>query len=233
MLTAIVLWAVYSESINRLQWVCIILTVAGLVVVLSPHEDHDDSDGHVSKGTSTGAYLMFISCVITAFTSVVNSKLIQHSPNSLNFQNMMLYSQGFVMNLIAYKLDLTPSKHVDSYFAGYDNVMVLMVLLSQSLMGIAITLVFKYGGAIVKSLSVAAQSAILAVLDIVLFGLPWNASSVAGTIVVLTASYAYFSIAPELKEFPSEWTRSVPLRWSVLFIVFGLFGLMSFMSTKM
>jgi len=232
MLTAMLLWAVYGDKINKAQWVCIVFTVTGLVCVLAPRAscDNGGEEEEVIKGSTLGSTVMFISCIITSFTSVVNAKLIQKGDVPLNVQNMMLYSQGFVMNFAAYKLNLSPSKQVSGYFAGYDNVMVMLVLLSQSLMGIAITLVFKYGGAIIKSLSVATQAAILAVLDSIMFGVAWNAQSVAGTVTVLTASYAYFSIAPKFIESPSVIADFLERQWArvvVLFVVCLLFGLAS------
>jgi drug/metabolite transporter (DMT)-like permease len=203
MLTAMMLWALFGEEVTRLQWVCIVLSVAGLMCVLQPRnptvtETDDSVDHEVDESSALGGVLLLISCLITAVTSVVNAKMVQAGKVPLNVQNMLLYSQGFIANIVAYWLMLVPSPS-GGYFAGYGDIMVIMVLLSQSLIGIAITLVYKYGGAIVKTLAVAAQAAILSVLDSVMFGVPWNSTTVAGNCVQSISLYLFiFLITFEL-----------------------------------
>jgi len=178
MLTAVLLWQIYNESINKIQWSCLILVVAGLINVLyskkcpklDPNgveiESINENDEEIF-----GSALLFISCMITAFSSVFNARMLQKGDLPLNVQNALLYSQGFVFNLIAYNLGFTPSK-VTGFFTGYDDINVMLVLLSQSLMGIAISLVYKYGGAVVKTLATGAQAALLTIADGMFFGVP-------------------------------------------------------------
>eukprot|EP00301_Raphidiophrys_heterophryoidea_P007748 c12960_g1_i1.p1 GENE.c12960_g1_i1~~c12960_g1_i1.p1 ORF type:complete len:724 (+),score=146.78 c12960_g1_i1:84-2255(+) len=184
MLTAALLWAVYDEKINSLQWACVILTVAGLINVLQ-------ADSSVNVNSS----LLVVSCLITALASVVNARILQKSTTSIHVQNMLLYSMGFLMNLTAYHLQFTPSVSNLRFFEGFDNSFVWGVLVSQSLMGIAITFVYKYGGAIVKTLASAVQGALLFMIDVLLFGVTPSISALSGVVVTLTASYLYFSHA--------------------------------------
>mmetsp|Transcript_13971 Transcript_13971/g.15914 ORF Transcript_13971/g.15914 Transcript_13971/m.15914 type:complete len:181 (+) Transcript_13971:99-641(+) len=135
--------------------------------------------------------------MITAFSSVFNARMLQKGDLPLNVQNALLYSQGFVFNLIAYNLGFTPSK-VTGFFTGYDDINVMLVLLSQSLMGIAISLVYKYGGAVVKTLATGAQAALLTIADGMFFGVPLGPGRISGAVTVFVASHLYFTVA--LKE---------------------------------
>eukprot|EP00301_Raphidiophrys_heterophryoidea_P001412 c10682_g1_i1.p1 GENE.c10682_g1_i1~~c10682_g1_i1.p1 ORF type:complete len:784 (-),score=157.30 c10682_g1_i1:177-2327(-) len=200
MLTAGLLWAVYDDKINSLQWACILLTVAGLLNVLR-------ADSSVNSTTP----LLVVSCLITAFSSVVNARLLQKSTTIIHVQNMLLYSMGFMMNLVAYFVNFTPSAQKIGFFEGFDNGFVWGVLVSQSLMGIAITFVYKYGGAIVKTLASAVQGALLFMVDVLVFGVTPSIASLSGAFVTLTASYIYFAHALRMPPTRSFFTRPISL----------------------
>lgn len=169
MLTAVLLWQLYADYINSVQWGCLILTVAGLINVLYTEPEKDSNPAAVGQDVEyakgdllLSISLLFISCMITALSSVFNARLLQKGKYPLHVQNMLLYSQGFLLSFCAYWIGFTPSK-IDGFFTGYGNINVICVLVSQSLMGIAISFAYKYGGAIVKTLATGSQAAILTV----------------------------------------------------------------------
>jgi len=230
MLTAVLLWQMYGEYINKVQWSCLILVVAGLVNVLytitCPDKDKsgNSTDATLDNHNSLifGSALLYVSCMITAFSSVFNAKMLQKGQIPLHVQNCLLYSQGAMFNLFAYWLNFTPSK-VDGFFTGYNNVNVFLVLLSQSLMGIAITFVYKYGGAIVKTLATGAQAALLTVADGLFFGVALGPGRLAGAVTVFMASHLYFTVALKQEKSPVETSNTESLTNALLRKLAGLF----------
>ncbi len=209
MLTAYLLQIIFNERITKVQWSCIILVVCGLVDVLykpgsmnkNPSSNINvvvDGDNNSQDQSYQPILILYVSVVITSLCTVFNAKLLEGGKTPLQVQNMVLYFQGFWFNLFAFYIGFTPSNE-KGFFDGYDNPRVWLVLLAQSTVGIVVSAVYKYGGAIVKTLAAAAQSAVLLVLDGVLFSVPWTSSSIAGAIVVLVSSYLYFSVAIPLK----------------------------------
>ncbi|GAB5365180.1 hypothetical protein AAMO2058_001035000 [Amorphochlora amoebiformis] len=139
---------------------------------------------------------LILSILITSFASIMNSKLLKRPIASFHVQNMMLYSQGFIINILMYFWGINASGgygKVERFFTGYNNWYVVLVILSQSTLGIVISGVLQYGDAIVKCLSVSTQASILLLCDILIFGYEYNAGAVCGATVVCLATYLYFS----------------------------------------
>lgn len=199
MLTAMMLWIIFKTNINRLQWAAISLSVTGLITnqVCVPSDATSTSS---STSSSYALSLLFISCMITAVSSVFNAKFLQKGDLPLQVNQMLLYSQGFLFNCIAYTLGLGPSGRDIGFFDGYDNVGVILVLLSQSLIGLAISWVYLHGGAIVKTLATSTQAAILTVMDSAFFNVAFGIGNTAGAVTVIISSYVYFTFALKWKE---------------------------------
>jgi len=198
MLTALVMWSLFEdERFIPLQGICFLILTMGLICLFAP-----DQEGSGVSSSLALAWLL-LSVFVSAISSVINCRVLQKGVCSMNQQNMLLYSQGFVFNLALYMsgINATGAGMSQGFFHGYDNIWVIFVLISQSLMGLVISAVYKYGDAIVKCLAAAVQSAVLLVLDAVLFGYSFNLQSIMGAGVVVVTTVAYFSEAlPQLQK---------------------------------
>jgi drug/metabolite transporter (DMT)-like permease len=188
MLTAMIMWVLFDEQISRVQWVIIVLLACGLLQVFT-----SGSTGKSGASVNSSA-LISLACFITSFTSVSNAKLIQKGGTPMHFQNMLLYSNGFVLSIVAYWFGFSASSNA-SFFEGMSSPAVIVMILTQSFLGIVITFVFKFGGALVKVLAGGAQAAILFILDGILFGVPIDSSHAVGAVVVILSSWLYFTVA--------------------------------------
>ncbi|GAB5368914.1 hypothetical protein AAMO2058_001360100 [Amorphochlora amoebiformis] len=174
----------------RIQWVLFVIITMGLITAFDPA-------GH-SNGSVSGIGLawLVLSTFITTFSGVFNARVLQRGKCSLHMQNILLYSQGFVLNLAMYMGGWNASgkgMKDQGFFYGYDNMWVVCVIVSQSFLGIVISAVYKYGDVIIKCLAVGVQAACLLVLDALLFGLSLNLQSIMGAGIVLVATYTYFT----------------------------------------
>ncbi|GAB5364226.1 hypothetical protein AAMO2058_000951200 [Amorphochlora amoebiformis] len=192
MLTALIMWTLFKdETFSRLQFVLFAIITMGLISLFSPS---------VHEGGIPAYALAWLveSTFLTTVTGVINCRILQKSSRSLHMQNMLLYSQGFLLNLVLYftGLNATGKNYSDQgYFDGYAHVFVICVIISQSFMGIVMSAVYKYGDAIIKCLAVGVQASVLLVLDHFIFGYELKLQSIMGAGIVLVATYCYFSDA--------------------------------------
>ncbi|GAB5354138.1 hypothetical protein AAMO2058_000094100 [Amorphochlora amoebiformis] len=154
LLTAFAMWLLFKdEKFVSLQGICFLLLTMGLICLFSPSESAD------GVGAIPLTWLIF-SILLTAFNSVFNCRILQKGSSSMQMQNILLYSQGFVINIVMYVsgMNATGKNFQQGFFEGYNSVWVIMVLLSQSFMGVIISVVYKYGDAIVKCFACAVQA---------------------------------------------------------------------------
>ena len=196
MLTALLNFVLFVEPLNKLQWASVVLQITGLVVVLY------DPCGDSSRATGPAIFWIMIACSITSVTSVVNARVLKKENSPINVCNMVLYAFGVIFNLLLFTFKLTPT-HQNSFFGGFTSFAPVMVIVCNSFVGVAITFVYKYGDAIVKTFAASASSAVLLYLSAALFGISMNMSQMAGSVTVFVTCYIYFSIAPLLNDLPN------------------------------
>jgi len=186
-----VLLRFFGQSLNELQWVCVLLQCICIAV----------SQYDACKGAGVlpmkGYILVGVATVITAASSVWNQKIVKGFTVPVNLQNTILYVFGFIIAVISYIF--TPAKlgvdgQVHGFFYGYGALAVMLVLF-QAFHGLAVTLVYKYADAIVKNFANSAVMAILVVLSAYLFNTVTSFQSYLGVAGVLVTTYAYMNIA--------------------------------------
>ena len=106
MLAAIILRLLYNEALNELQWLCILLSVSGLLAnqtcIKTECSEYDDDNDNAETSSDNSKILLFISCFISACTAVFNAKFLKNGKESIQVNQMLLYGQGFLMNFFLY-----------------------------------------------------------------------------------------------------------------------------------
>jgi hypothetical protein len=200
---AILLWTFFERHISQIQWGSIYLQVIGLVIV--QYDACKSSPLFAAKFY----YILIGSSLVTAVCTVVNEHLIKTYNVNLNLQNAILYAFGFVLNMSVFLLfpDIYGRGRI-GFFEGYSWI-VIAVLGCNSILGIAITFVYKYADAIVKTFSTACASGVLLFLNVFLFHVHANLISFLGASVIFIASFIYFSSST--KSIPSPSQLSLPI----------------------
>ena len=184
---AILLWVFFARDINRIQWGSIILQVIGLVIV------QYDACKSTSLFTAKFYFILIGSSLVTAICTVLNENLVKTYNVNLNLQNAILYSFGFILNLLVFLLFPNIYGHGrKGFFEGY-SWLVVAVVGCNSILGIAITFVYKYADAIIKTFSTACATGLLLFLNVSLFHAHANLTSFLGASVIFVASYIYFA----------------------------------------
>jgi drug/metabolite transporter (DMT)-like permease len=192
---AVMAYFLLQRVIVRLQWLNILLQVFGLILV------QYDSCKAQTVLSPVLYFVLFLHVSLSSFNSIWNEHLVKSKDApSLNVQNACLYFFGAIFNFGAYLLlpaSLYGSTSLSTgFFHGYSVTTILIVALN-SVIGLAITAVYKYADVIVKTFSLACATGTLFLFDFLFFGRPITLNVLLGIVVVYGASYLYFVSAPK------------------------------------
>jgi hypothetical protein len=180
---------------------------------------------------------MLFTIAMGSVNTVYNAKVIKEISLPIAIQNTILYSFGMVTNLIFYFCSKTSNdNHNQHFFYGYNNPGVILLLILNSFVGIAITVIYKYGDAILKTLTGPLSSAILVYLSYMFFDMSLDIVKAAGAAVVVVDTLLYLSLPPPKTDSSVEDSSNDPsrrkstaskLKMRVILIFFVLFGFQS------
>jgi Nucleotide-sugar transporter len=88
-------------------------------------------------------FILMFQVFLSASAGVYNMALLKRENSSLHASNMMLYGSGVAVNLILYVTLAVFKTNEPGFFAGYDNIGAIMMILSNVFIGLAITAVYK------------------------------------------------------------------------------------------
>jgi hypothetical protein len=191
--TVVVLWVMYSRPLNQLQWISIVIMTFGIVIV-----QVDACKGIPLLNVKAYEYLV-LTVAITTGTSVVNAETVNKSACPLPLQNMILYSVGTVANSMFHFATFE-----GPFFKGMHNHMAIIIIIVNTLQGLAINFVYKISTAIVKTVAQCFSMALLVYISAVLFDAPLRINTVIGSLLVILATYMYMRIALPMNDAPGN-----------------------------
>ncbi|KAJ3377014.1 hypothetical protein HDU84_009160 [Entophlyctis sp. JEL0112] len=183
-LTATVL-TFFGRNTNKLQWIAIFFQLLGIVA-----SQYNPCVGSTSAPIQT-YLLLFVAVCITAFAGCCNDHITKSFRFSLHGINVVLYAFGFLFNLSVFLVQKLHNPLTPGFFEGYTPIAVLVVG-CNSLIGLAITAVYKYADAVVKTLAQVFSTGLLIIISNIFFGSKMSFTAAAGVLTVFLATYLYF-----------------------------------------
>jgi drug/metabolite transporter (DMT)-like permease len=189
--SALLLWRFLGRVISPVQWSAIAIQTAGMVIT---------QFGANCKAANTPllapfTYLaLLVSLCITAATSVWNDHVMKATAKAgvgINTVSVAMYAGGALLNLAVHVLG--GGSVGPTFFTGMGRPASLLVLLCNSLIGIAVTAVYKYADAVVKTFASACTTAVLFVVGALFFGVSTNVVVAAGCVCIFVATHLYSS----------------------------------------
>ncbi|KAJ3191271.1 hypothetical protein HK101_007920 [Irineochytrium annulatum] len=154
-----------------LQWVSIFLQICGII--------------------TSQYFVLLTSVTITALCGCMNDVINKNMKQSLHVINFYLYTFGFVFNMAVYIITAMTDPTTQGFFEGYDT-MAKVVVFCNCVIGIAVTAVYKYADAVVKTIAQTCSTSILIVISFLFFGTSINILTVNGIMTIFLATYVYF-----------------------------------------
>jgi drug/metabolite transporter (DMT)-like permease len=200
-------WLVMGQPLTLAQTMCMIIQCFGIIPVVV--SSSSSSSLNNNEGTSGGGVqlefqledilLMLFCCGMASLNTVFNAVVIQHEVDvNIHVQNIVLYVYGVVINLLLYFL-MDNSSNDDtntslSFWYGFGQARVLFLMLLNSFVGLAITMIYKYGDAVLKTLTQPCASSILVFLSYGMFGQSFDVIKAAGAGVVIVDTFLYLQL---------------------------------------
>lgn len=198
-ITAIMLKFFLYRPVSQLQWAAIVMQVAGLIVV-----QYDPCKGQPILATHLYIWMTF-STFITATNAVRNDHLLKNYKISMHVQNMILYGGGVLFNLSAFLMvpkSITNTPENIGFFEGYDSIWALLVIFFNALIGLAISAVYKYCDAVIKTFATATVTVLLVVFSAVYLHKEPTLVAWMGVTVVAVSTWMYSKTADPKKPDP-------------------------------
>eukprot|EP00580_Thalassiosira_gravida_P018401 CAMPEP_0201675720 /NCGR_PEP_ID=MMETSP0494-20130426/40169_1 /ASSEMBLY_ACC=CAM_ASM_000839 /TAXON_ID=420259 /ORGANISM="Thalassiosira gravida, Strain GMp14c1" /LENGTH=428 /DNA_ID=CAMNT_0048158239 /DNA_START=107 /DNA_END=1393 /DNA_ORIENTATION=- len=196
----------FGKTLTQTQVMCITITIFGIVPVAT---STDSDSGKVAFMYGTQALIIMIFTVtFAAFNTVYNASVVKKESANypMNVQNSILYAAGFSINLLSYIVSKRPGDK--PFFYGYNNLNVIVLLFLNSTVGITISMVYKYGDAVLKTLSQPVVSSVLVFLSNILFDVPLDIVKLSGAGTVIVSTMVYLKLPPPA---PSVAGESLPI----------------------
>jgi len=138
--------------------------------------------------------VMTATVLFGSFNTVYNASVVkkESAKYPVCLQNSILYSIGTVVNLFMY---WASARNGDAgFFDGYDNVNVLVLIFLNSTVGVTISMVYRYGDALLASLRQPMLSSVLVFVSYFLFDTPLDIVKLSGAGAVITSTVLYLKL---------------------------------------
>lgn len=180
----------FGRMMTLAQVLCIFITIFGIVPVVAS----TDASGKVEFTYGTQSLIVMTATILFgSFNTVYNASVVKKESSNypLNVQNSILYFFGTVINLFMY---FSSNTSESKFFDGYGNIKVIVLIFLNSTVGITISMVYKYGDAILKTLSQPVVSSVLVVISYFLFGAPLDIVKLSGAGTVIASTMLYLKL---------------------------------------
>lgn len=192
----------FQKTLTQAQIFCIMIQIFGIVPVTA---SADSESGKVDFTYGIQSMIVMSGAIaFAAFNTVYNAHVVKkESANSpIAVQNGILYCGGCFFNLLFYFLSRKAGD--ERFFHGYNNMNVLVLLFLNSTVGVTISLVYKYGDAVLKTMSQPVVSSVLLFLSNILFDAPLDIIKISGAGSVIVSTMLYLQLPPPVETMPSS-----------------------------
>lgn len=202
--SAILLRFGLDRAISSTQWSAVWLQACGLVVT---------QFGTTCSNTPLLPWyvysLLLLSLLISSFCGVWNDHILKDSSKhgvSMHLVNILLYGYGFLLNAGAHAVILGGCRESVtlrssecrrmSMLTGFDEPSTYLVLMCQSFLGLAISNVYKYADATVKTFALSCATCVLMTINVIFGDNPINLIVAMGCMTIFISTHLYVRNPP-------------------------------------
>ncbi|KFP80506.1 putative UDP-sugar transporter protein SLC35A4, partial [Acanthisitta chloris] len=188
--TALLYSLLLRRSLGRRRWLALLLLLAaglsyswgGLQGSGSPSEMHL----HI---TPVGLVLLCVYCLISGLSAVYTEAILKSQALPLSLQNIFLYFFGVVLNLMGYLW----SGNQGGFLEGFSS-WLLLVVLSQALNGLIMSVVMKHSSNITRLFIISCSILVNALLSVAFFNLQLTLLFFVAVTCIGLAVHLYYGV---------------------------------------
>ncbi|CAB3404591.1 unnamed protein product [Caenorhabditis bovis] len=184
--------ALLGKSLNRYNWMALILLTAGVALVQYPSGDaKPKATEHEASDNILGLAAVLAACFSSGFAGVYFEKILKTSHVSLWIRNVQLaFFSVFGSFFVCWLYDWEAINQ-DGFLRGYNKVIWIVVML-QAYGGLVIALVVKYADNILKGFAVSLSIILSSLMSwLVLGDLTITTTFTIGAAIVIFATFLY------------------------------------------
>ncbi|CAD5224989.1 unnamed protein product [Bursaphelenchus okinawaensis] len=147
--TAIMLRFVLAKQLSNMQWLALVILIAGVTDVQMQYQPPADNS-KVEQRPFVGFVAVMTMCFTSAFAGVYMEKVLKQSSASVWMQNIRLALFGMVLSTISILYQDFDGIREYGFFRGFDTLVWVMTF-TNSAGGLLISIVIKYADNILKA----------------------------------------------------------------------------------
>ncbi|XP_072256794.1 probable UDP-sugar transporter protein SLC35A4 [Pyxicephalus adspersus] len=166
--TALLYSIFLGQRLSIRKWLALfLLTVAGVFYSYGGIHDIEKASAATHPYiTFQGLLLMLFYCLISGMSAVYTEMTLKTQNIPLNLQNIFLYSFGIVINFLAHLSGNPSSNFLDGF-----SIWVLMIIVSQAVNGLIMSVVMKHSSNITRLFIISCSMLVNGLLSYMLFQL--------------------------------------------------------------
>uniref|UniRef100_A0A8D0E0J6 Solute carrier family 35 member A4 n=1 Tax=Salvator merianae TaxID=96440 RepID=A0A8D0E0J6_SALMN len=190
--TALLFSIFLNQRLTLRKWLALsLLTAAGALYTYGGLQDSQrlpssDTQLHI---TPIGVLLMCLYCLISGLSAVYTEVVLKSQDLPLNLQNVFLYIFGVLLNVIIH----FSSSPAAGFLEGF-SVWVLLVIVSQALNGLIMSVIMKHSNNITRLFVISFSIVINALLSVFLFRLHFTTFFFLSVLLIGIAVYLYYGV---------------------------------------
>ncbi|XP_053102441.1 probable UDP-sugar transporter protein SLC35A4 [Hemicordylus capensis] len=190
--TALLFSMFLHQRLSLRKWLALfLLTAAGAFYTYGGLQDlrhlpTSDMQLHI---TPIGLLLISLYCLISGLSAVYTEVILKTQDLPLSLQNLFLYFFGVLLNLIIHLLSSSATRFLEGF-----SFWVLLVIVSQALNGLIMSVVMKHSNNITRLFVISSSIMVNALLSVLLFSLHLTAFFSLSILLLGLALYLYYGV---------------------------------------
>ncbi|XP_006007628.1 probable UDP-sugar transporter protein SLC35A4 [Latimeria chalumnae] len=189
--TAILYSLILRKRLSLRKWLALcLLTIAGVFHTYGGVQNESgplpETDFYI---TPLGILLLSVYCLISGLSAVYTELILKTQKLPLNLQNFFLYLFGITINLGVHAVEAQDG----GFFQGF-SVWVLVIIATQALNGLLMSVVMKHSSNITRLFVISCSMLVNAVLSVLLFDLQLKPLFFLAVLSVVFSVHLYYQV---------------------------------------
>ncbi|CAG0893373.1 unnamed protein product [Darwinula stevensoni] len=183
-----------NRRLSRLQWLALIILIAGIAIVQLSQEESRKVDTH-AQSPLIGFLAVLTACVLSGFGGVYFERILKGHNVSLWMSQVQLALLSMPIALVSAFIQDAEQIMEEGFFIGYDAYVWFLIVL-QAVGGLIVAMVLKYADNILKGFATAIGIVLSCLASYFIFDVPLSGMFLLGAGIVIVSVFMYSGYPP-------------------------------------